>query len=139
MEDDAGIGQPAAHPGVALPRRRLVIVVGVHRLHVQGLRQTGDLFRRAPVQHDEPRMRDTVARAQRPQLLVELAHTGVDELDPPVPAWQRLQDVGVEHEDAPHPPRGAQGVVERGVVVRPQIAAEPHQGAVEFLVHCRAS
>ena len=42
-------------------------------------------------------------------------------------AGQRIEDGRVEHEHAQHLPATAQRVVERRVVVRPQVAAEPHE------------
>ena len=48
---------------------------------------------------------------------------------------QFVQDVGVEHEHAPHRPAGAQRVVEGGVVVDAQVAAEPGQSGSGVVSH----
>jgi putative transcriptional regulator len=50
-----------------------------------------------------------------------------DELHAPVGARQRVEDVAVEDEGAPHLARRAQRVVQRGVVVGAQVAAQPDQ------------
>ena len=55
--------------------------------------------------------------------------------------WPRLRaeaDVAVENEDAPDLARRAQRVVQRGVVVGPQVAPQPDQRTVERLVHARS-
>jgi hypothetical protein len=54
---------------------------------------------------------------QRADLPIEVDQAVTDELDTPVGTRQRVQDVGVEHEHAPHPSGLAQGVVQRGVIL----------------------
>jgi hypothetical protein len=58
----------------------------------------------------------------------------VDELDAAVRARQRVEDVAVEDEGAPDPPGRSAGVVERGMVLDAQVAAEPDQRGVEGFV-----
>jgi hypothetical protein len=79
-----------------------------------------------------------VRAAEQLQLRIEIDDALLDELDPAVDSRQGVQDVGIEDEDAPHAPCGAQRVIKRGVVVNPQIAAKPDECAVERLVHDRA-
>jgi len=79
-----------------------------------------------------------MANDERPAALaqraVELDHGGVDELDPAVGGQsfveQLVQDRPVEDERAVHAPRLPQRVVQRGMVVRAQIAPEPDERGV---------
>ncbi len=48
---------------------------------------------------------------------------------------QRVEDRAVEDEAAPDLARGAQRVVQRGVVVGAQVAAQPDQRAIQGFVH----
>jgi hypothetical protein len=59
-----------------------------------------------------------------------------DELDAPVGAIrQGFENVGVEDEGTVHRPRVMEGAGEGSVVLVPQIAAKPHQHAVETFAH----
>jgi DNA photolyase len=82
------------------------------------------LAARAAVQHDQ-------AAAATAEGGVELPDRVPDELDAPVRArGERVEDLGVEAERAVDAPRLLQRVVQGGVVVVAQVAAEPHQGGV---------
>ena len=62
---------------------------------------------------------------------VQFRDRAVDELDPLVgTVLQRVQYLGVEDEHAMHLGGIGQRVVQRGVVVVAQVAAEPDQGGV---------
>jgi hypothetical protein len=87
------------------------------------------------VAHDQAGAFHAVRRGQRAQFGVHAHQAVADELHAPVGARQRVEDVAVEDEGAPHLARGAQRVVQRGVVVGAQVAAQPDQGAVQGLVH----
>jgi len=110
-----------------------VVVVGVHRLHAQLRGQARDLLNGAAVAHQQPHAFGAVAAPERAQLLVEVDERLVDELDPPVRLQaaleQRLQDVGIEHKDAPDALALAQRLMQCSVVVAAQVAAQPDQTA----------
>jgi hypothetical protein len=109
-------------------------MVGEHRLHLQVFCQLGYHFLRSRMVHDQAHTFGAVGAPKRPQAGVKLDQGVVDEFHPPVgfqPALQqRLQDVGVKDKDAPKLPARLQRVEKGGVVVHPQIAAEPHQTSV---------
>ena len=129
-KSDAQLAQGLGHALVTFQGLGLVVAVGQHLLHAQRLRQLHDARQRRAVAHDEPAAGRAAACGQLLQAVVQLQHAGVDELHAPVAArGQRIQDVGVEHEGAVHALMAAQRVVERGVVVATQVAAQPHQGA----------
>ena len=67
------------------------------------------------------------------QRRIQLHQRLADEFHAPA-ASRRLRgkDVGVEHEHAPHLPGLRQGVVEGGMIGGAQVAAKPHQGALEM-------
>ena len=69
------------------------------------------------------------------ELAVELDDAGVDELDTPVRTRQWIENLGVEHEHAPDLARGAQGVMQRCMVIDAQVAPKPDQGGVQKLLH----
>ena len=117
---DADIGQRAEHLRVARDRLGLVVAVGEHGLHVERLRDLGDLVFRTRVSHDQP-------AAQRAQVGVERDQRFADEFDAAICARQRLEDVRVEHEHADHLAAAAQRLPQRRVVVDAQVASEPHQ------------
>ena len=132
VEGDAVARQRVVHRAVARKCGGFVVAVGDHAGHTQFARQLRDDVAGAAVAHDEP-------AAQRAQRSVQLGHRGVDEFDPAVglqPFGQQfVQDVGVEHEHAPHRPAGAQRMVEGGVVVDAQVAAEPDQSGSGVVGH----
>ena len=80
------------------------------------------------------------------QQLVELGQRVMDELDPPVlgaaRGEQRIEDVAIEDERAIHAARLLERVIQRRVVVEPQVAAEPDEGRVHqtggSASHCAA-
>ena len=131
MQGDAFVGQGAAHDGIALDGLRLVIVVGENRLHPKAVRQASDLVARHGVPHDQASVRRAGERAQS---LVQLHQRFPDELHPAIGAWQRIQDVAVEHEYGVDLPAVFQRVVKRRVVPHAQVAPEPHQSLVKWLV-----
>ncbi|MNT51982.1 hypothetical protein D3C72_1889790 [compost metagenome] len=67
------------HRGVAGDRLRLVVVVGKDGVGVQFGGQARDGLGRVRVQHDQ-------VAAELAQLIGQLGHAGVDEVDPPVAA-----------------------------------------------------
>jgi hypothetical protein len=131
----AGVGERAAHAGIALQGVRVVIVVGEHRLHLQCLRERRQRLVRHALPHDEACTLHPVRLAQRTQLRVQVHEAVANELDAPVGPGQRREQLGVEHEAAPDPPRLPQGVVQGRLVLDAQVAAEPHERGVEGLVH----
>jgi hypothetical protein len=110
-------------------------VRGIHRLHVQLARQCHHLLGRSAVPHHQAGALDAVRGAQRPQLGVHADQAVADELHPPVGARQWVEDGAVEDERAPHLARTAQRVVQRRMVVDPQVAPQPHQGSIQALAH----
>ena len=88
---------------------------------------------------------DTVLGRVAQQVLPHLGHqVGVTlgrrqdvdmEFHPPVGARQWVEDGAVEDERAPHLARTAQRVVQRRMVVDPQVAPQPHQGSIQALAH----
>ncbi|OIQ77797.1 hypothetical protein GALL_405110 [mine drainage metagenome] len=124
VQRDAARGQRGVDCRVAAQRLRLVVSVGPHRV---GAQPRGDLGHAV----ERPAVRDVQRAAERAQSRVELGQAGVDESHAAVGARagveQRLQDVGVEHEQQGHARAAAQGVMQRGAVVQAQVAAQPDQ------------
>ena len=119
VQRHAAVGQRAAHARVARQRRRFVVVVGVDRLHAQ-LACASARYRlvRPAVAHDQPaRLRcraqrpARAARRRRPTRLSRMNSTRRS------CARQRVEDVAVEDEGAPHLARRLQRVVQGGMVV----------------------
>jgi len=131
VERDAEIGELAAHMGVAGQGVRVVVVVGEHGLHVQFVRECHDLVGGLAVAHEQARAGPPVGLTEGGQRRVEVVRALHEELDAAIGARQNIEDLGVEHECAPDLARRTQGVMERCVVVRAQVTAEPHQGGVE--------
>ena len=125
----------AVGPAVAR-RNREVNGLGWHYLSAANLpRQPHDLQTRAAVADEQAHAVQAVRAAEQPHLPIEVGQALVNELHPPVGARQRVEDVGVEDERAPDPSRRPQGVIQRGVIVHAQVAAKPHERAVQGLVH----
>ena len=124
MQGDARIGQGTAHHGIARQGLGLVVVVGEDGLHTQFARQAGDVLLGQRVPHDQA---GPGLASQLAQGLVQLHQGLADELHPAVTPGQGVQDGLVEDEDGMHLAAGAQGLVQGGVVMGPQVAAEPHQ------------
>ncbi|MNV93630.1 hypothetical protein D3C71_1883430 [compost metagenome] len=57
-------GQSRAHQAVARERLGVVVVVGKHGLHTQGVGQCGNRIAGHRVQHDQPALRIAGERAQ---------------------------------------------------------------------------
>ena len=124
VERDPRRRERARHLGVAVLRGRLVVVVREDRRDAQLAREPRDRVARPAVQHREPAAAAGEAR-------VELLHGVPDELDAPVGTRRkRVEDLGVEAERAVDAPMGLRRVVQGGVVVIAEIAAEPRQRAV---------
>ncbi len=93
-EGDPAPGEVLGDGGVAIPRRRLVVAVRVHRLDAKRRGQLRDRGSRVRVTDDQP----AAARAQRGG---EFGDAVVDELDAAVLACgQRVEDLAVEDERA---------------------------------------
>lgn len=106
-------------------------MVREHCLDVEFSRKPGDGLACGIVQYDQPASGPLQRGAQwlqRPQ----------DELDAPVgpePAFaQRIQDLAVEYEYAPHLPAVLHGIMQRRVVVGAQVAPEPDQAPPELAI-----
>ncbi len=112
----------------------LIVASAEHRLRAQLGSQRGDRLARAGVAHDQ-------RGAVFAQSGVDLRHRRQDELHPPIrlqPALQqRIENVSVEHKRQRHLVAGAQGGVQRRVVVQAQIAPQPDQTERQFF-HGRA-
>ena len=135
MQRHAALGQQSAHAGVAGQRRGFVVVAGVDGLHAQGGGQRRDLLVRPAVAHQQGGAFDAVRSRQRAQFGVHADQAVADEFHAPVLPRKRIKDVAVEDEGAPHLARRAQRVVQGGMVVGAQVAAQPDQGFVNGLVH----
>ena len=120
---------------VALNGLRFVVVVAEDRLHLQGLRLLRHRRAGPVMHHQQPGVVDSVRLGQCLQCGVELGQRLHDEINPPVCARQRVENLAVQHEKAENLSAGAQGVVQGGVVVRPQVAAEPDQSALVLFAH----
>ncbi len=131
MQRHAAVGQQATQLGVACECGGLVVVVGVDRLHAQPGGQRRYLVGRPAVAHDQPGALDAVRGRERTQFGVDADQAVAYEFDAAVLPGQGVEDVAVEDEDAPDLARGAQCVVQCGVVVGAQVAAQPDQGAVQ--------
>ena len=111
VELDALLQQSALHRPVALERSRLVVVVGIDRLSVQQTRQLRDLVSRTAVQYQQRAAHLLEGRAQLHDALPDEFHAPVS------PAGQRIQDLGVEYENAVDGPAGLERVIQRGVIM----------------------
>ena len=130
LERDAAVGEVVRDGGVAVARRRLVVVVRVDGVHAEVRRERADRVARGPWRtiSAPPRARE------RP---VELDDGVVDELDAPVVApRQRIQDLAVEHEHAVDGARVLERGVQRRVIEVAQVAAEPDERAFVADVGC---
>ena len=89
--------------------------------------------------HQQSDTGHAVATAQRREVGIQLDQAGVDEVHPPVRhdalCQQRVEDVPVENKQAPDLTGQPKGVVQGGMVVGTQVAAEPHQGTVNSRGH----
>ena len=121
---DAGLLQLENHIGVAVTRGRFVIATPVDSLHAEFARELRDEVTSAAMQYPQT----ATLLAER---LVQFRDRAVDKGHPPVSAiFQGVKDLGVEDEHAMHLGGIGQRVVQRGVVVVAQVAAEPDQGGV---------
>jgi len=132
VEGDTVTLQRVAHGFVARHRLGLVIVVGKHRLGRQLAGQPRQLIYRNRMAHDQSRAGQTGPLAQVP---VEFQQRFANELDPPVAAWQRQEDGGIENEDAVDLAARLERVEQGGVVMGPQVPAKPHQAGVVRRFH----
>ena len=112
-------------------------MVGKHRLHAQGLGHLGHGVARAHavawrwVAHHQAR---TGVTREGAQVAVQNDQGFPNELDPPVGAWQAVQDVAVEDKQAVHLGARAQRMEQRSVIFGPQIAPKPHQAGMKLLI-----
>ena len=113
----AQLGQRAAHASVAQGRGRLVVGIGIDRLHMQRCGQARQLLARPALAHDQADAFNAVRATEHAQLRVEVHQRVTDELHAAVRAGQRLEDVGVENEGHPHASCAAQRVMECGMVM----------------------
>jgi hypothetical protein len=120
MKGNAMVSQRAAHLGVARKGLGLVVVVPKYSLCAQGLRQRWYFLRRPGVAHDQA---TAGLAAQLEQLGMKLHQALADELHAPVGARQGVQNLAVEHKGYVNLRAAFQGVVERGVILRAQVAA----------------
>lgn len=109
---------------IARERHRLVIMIGVHRLHAQRSRQPGNFHAGTAVQDDQ-------LPAARRQVAPEFVHRLQDEFDATVAArWQNIKDFSVVDKNAINAARRLQRGVEGCVVGDAQVAAKPHQRGI---------
>ena len=132
MKGDAGIGELAAHPGVARQRLGFVVMGGKDRLHSQSASQCHDFCCRHAVAHDQRR---ASLAAELAQIGVKLAQRLANELDPAVAAGQGVKNFGVKDKDTVKLLAGLQRQAQCGVVADAQIASKPNQTCVKLLVH----
>ena len=122
------------HLRVAQQGGRLIVVVVENGLHAQLHCQFWNQLGRATVANDQAR-----CRVQAPQVGIDNAQGIEDEFDPPVGARQGVEDVRIEHKGAVNLSRRLQRMVQRRVVLHPQIAAQPDQNLVKHcLFHSRS-
>ena len=139
VQGPAGIAQRRRDAIIANDRRGLVVMVGEDRVDAEFIGQRHDCLAGAAVAHDQ-------RAAVGAQQLVELGQRVMDELDPPVlgaaRGEQRIEDVAIEDERAIHAARLLERVIQRRVVVEPQVTAEPDEGRVHqtggAASHCAA-
>ena len=121
LEGCAAHRETGCDGAVARDGRRLVVVIGIYRFNLQLCCQRRHFGARIAMAHDQ-------AAAQFAQGCIELGDAMPDELDTPVGACrQRVKDCGVEDKHAIDPAVPRHGVMECGVVVDAQVAAEPDQ------------
>jgi hypothetical protein len=132
LESDAVARQFGGDLTVAQQRCRLVVPVARHGGDAQLARQRRHQLSRPAVLHDE-------TAAECAQGGVQFDDRCMDELDPSVgaPAFreQFVENFGVEHEDAPDRAARTQCVMQRRMIVHPQVTAKPHQSCLTVL-HC---
>ena len=124
VERDADVGERTEHLCIAHHGGRLVVVIGKHRLHVERMRQGGDVVDRRRVPHDQHRL---CMAGEQPKVGLQGYQRFANELDSPVDAWQQVEDVPVEDEHANHFAAGPERTVQRCLIVHTQIASEPEQ------------
>ena len=128
FQRNAPLCQQTPHPVVPGQGGGLVVVVGVHGLDTQLHGQSGDFFAAAAMADDQPGIG---MAGQRPQFGIERLQRFMNELNPPVFAWQISQDVGVKDKGGVDLFALSQGVIKGSLVVGAQIAPEPDQPAGE--------
>jgi hypothetical protein len=87
------------------------------------------------VAHDQAHAFHAVRGGQCTQFGIHADQAVADELHAPVGPGQGFQDRAVEDKGAPHLPRCPQRMVQGGVVVGAQVAAQPDEGAGQRFVH----
>jgi hypothetical protein len=115
----------ASTAGIAFDGLRFVVAIREDGIDTERAGVLGDHVASASVEYGE----SAAARFER---RLQLGDGVPDEFDATVgAARQRIEDPGIEDEHAEDGARIAERVVQRGVVVGPEIAAEPDEGAVE--------
>ena len=126
MDSNVAVAQRRLDGGIPFQCGRVIIVVVKQRVDAGFKRQLHDFVAGNAVFHHQ-------ATAFRLQGLLQLDHAGVDELGPAIGGIrQRIRNSAIEHEDAHHPLRAFERMVERGMVEIAQLAAKPEQGAAIF-------
>ena len=128
-------GQLGLDGGVPRQGLRFVVVVGEHGVGPQRGGHSQNGARCLGVLHDQVDASDAMRLTQRLQLPGQVHQRFADELHPPVGPGQCVQNGFVQHKQAKHLSAGLQRVVQRRVVVHPQIPTEPHQTGVVLFLH----
>jgi hypothetical protein len=113
------------HAFIARDGGRFEIVIEKNRVHAESFGQRGNRFVAARMLRDQ-------RAAVLPERRVQLAHAVMDEVHTPVLARQRVQNLAVENEGAVHAPTALQRFVKRRIVGKSQVAAKPHQAAIQL-------
>ena len=112
-------------------------MVGKNRLHLPLGRQPGQGFVRPAVLDHQPGILAPGLAAELAQVFIELDQAADNKLHPAVGAWQGVENLAVEHEQAQHLAAVRQRLVQRLLIVRAQVAPKPDQAAFVSCVHGR--
>ena len=126
--------QRAKHPGVARDRLRLIVMRGKHGFGMQRIGKLNNALAGNAVLHNQACAGQA---SQFAQIGIQVHQAFPDELDAAVGTRQRVQNFGIENEDAMDPSAVLERCKQRRVVVRAQVAAKPHQTGAKLFVHDR--
>ena len=127
--------QRMTHANVAAQRSRFVVVIRVHGLSVQRVGQTRNFVLCKSVKHDQAHAVIAALLTALGKCGIQFVQTGVDELDAPVrdktACEQRIENVPVEQENAPHAAGSEQRVVQCCVIFAAKITSKPDERTID--------
>ena len=122
MPAHGGSGQCLRYRRIAGQGLRFIIMGGKDHPCAHGAGYCGNFHQRVAMAANESGVRCHGAQGG-----VDFHQRLADELHPPVATRQRVEDAGIEHKDQHDLLRGAEGRVQRRMVMQAQVTAQPDQ------------